>query len=135
MARLLDTNIWIDLTRRRSSAGLKKFILPHVLHPEACVAEPIIFEVLRSAADEESVLLARYFNSLPVLATPSDVWTTALELGRACRRSGYTAGGIDLLIAAVAVRHQAELVTFDADFQKIADESALKLHLLKRPGG
>ena len=38
-----------------------------------------------------------------------------------------------VLIAAVALYHAAELVTFDADFQKISDVSGLRVDLLKRP--
>jgi predicted nucleic acid-binding protein len=38
-----------------------------------------------------------------------------------------------LLIAVVALHHDAEVVTFDDDFQKIAGVSNLQVKLLKRP--
>jgi predicted nucleic acid-binding protein len=41
---------------------------------------------------------------------------------------------MDLLIAAVAIHHGAELVTFDTDFRAIARMSTLRVKLLKRPG-
>ena len=133
MARLLDTNLWIDLARTRSPRTLKAFIAPYVLDPQACLAEPIIFEVLRGATDVEARQLTEHFQTLPLLASPVDLWSSGVELGRACRRVGHTAGSIDLLIAVIAIHHQAELVTFDNDFQKIASVSDLRIKLLKRP--
>src|SRR5258708_5838786 len=126
MARLIDTSLWIDLTRARSPRALKAFIAPHVNDPEACLAEPIAFEVLRHATDEEAVKLPRQFETMPLLATPVDLWSRSAELGRSCRRAGLSAGSLDLLIAAVALYHAAELVTFDADFQKIGSLSPLR---------
>ena len=41
---------------------------------------------------------------------------------------------LDLLIAAVALHHNAQLVCFDAGFETIASVSALRLHRLTRPG-
>jgi predicted nucleic acid-binding protein len=135
MATLLDTNLWIDLTRARSRRQLKTFIAPFVLDPQACLAEPVVFEVLRSATDAEVRQLTSHFRTLPLLASPPDLWSRGVELGRACRRIGLTAGSIDLLIAAVAIYHGAELLTFDNDFQRIASASALRIRLLNRPTG
>jgi len=40
---------------------------------------------------------------------------------------------LDLLIATVAVHHDAELITFDADFEQIATVSTLRVTRLARP--
>jgi hypothetical protein len=133
MAWLLDTNLWVDLTRPRSPRALKRFIASYVEDPQACLAEPIVFEVLRSATDAEARQLTDYFRTLPLLASPGNLWSSGVELGRACQRIGVSAGSIDLLIAAVAIHHGAELITFDDDFQKIASVSNLRIKLLKRP--
>ena len=82
--------------------------------PEALSAEPV-------AAD-----------GAPPIEQPADA-SSGAELGRACRRSGITVGSIDLFIAAIAIHHGAELVTFDEDFQRIAGASKLRVKLLKRP--
>jgi predicted nucleic acid-binding protein len=133
MARLIDSSLWIDLTRARSPRVLKAFIAPHIEDAEACLAEPIAFEVLRHATDDEALNLTAQFETVPMLASPPDLWGSAANLGRICRKAGYTAGSIDLLIAAVALYHDAELVTFDAGFEKIATISALRVDLLERP--
>jgi hypothetical protein len=130
---LLDTSLWIDFTRSRSPTALKQFIAPYVLDPEAHLAEPVRFEVLRSARPEEARLLEAQFATLPLLPTPADLWEQATELGQACRRLGRTVPSLDLLVAAVALHHDAVLVSFDADFEAIAAVSSLRLQRLQRP--
>ena len=93
--------------------------------PDVVLAQPVMFEMLRYASDEEAPQLEEQFRLLPLLLTPPDLWSQAAELGRSCRRSGINAGAIDLLISSVAIHHGAELITFDADFQRVASVSAL----------
>ncbi|MFN9643809.1 MAG: PIN domain-containing protein [Cyanobacteriota bacterium] len=133
MNLLLDTSLWIDFTRARSPAALKQCIAPYVLDPAAHLAEPVRFEVLRAARPEEATLLEAQFDTLPMLSTPADLWKKAIELGQACRRIGRTVLSLDLLVAAVALHHNALLVSFDADFDAIASVSALRLNRLTRP--
>ena len=133
MTLLIDTSLWIDFTRSRSPASLKQFIAPYVLDASAHLADPVRFEVLRAARPEEARLLEAQFNTLPCLSTPADLWQQAIALGQACRQIGRTVLSLDLLVAAVALYHNAVLVTFDADFEAIASVSALRLNRLNRP--
>ena len=133
MTLLLDSSLWIDFTRARSPAPLKQFIAPFVLDPEAHLAEPVRFELLRSARPEESRQLEAQVATLPTLATPADLWQRAIDLGQACRQIGRTVVSLDLLVAAVALHHNAVLVSFNADFEAIAAVSALRLQRLERP--
>lgn len=133
MTLLLDTSLWIDFTRARSPSHLKQFIAPFILDPQAHLAEPVRFEVLRSARPEEARLLEAQFATLPSLPTPADLWQQAIALGQACRQIGRTVLSLDLLVAAVALHHDAVLVSFDADFDVIASVSELRLNRLVRP--
>jgi predicted nucleic acid-binding protein len=133
MARLVDASLWIDFTRARSPRALKQLIAPYIRDPEACLAEAISFEVLRYATEEEARQLQALFQTLPVLATPRNVWNEAATLGQRCRRDGVTSGSLDLLIATVALNHDAELITFDVDFERIASVSTLRVTRLQRP--
>lgn len=133
MAALIDSSVWIDFTRARSPRVLKQFIAPCILSPEAAMAEPIIFEVLRHATDKEMRPLEAQFRTMPLLPTPADLWTSAAALGRDCRKDGINAGSLDLLIATVALHHHAELVTFDRDFLPIATTRKLRIKFLQRP--
>ena len=57
MLLLLDSSLWIDFTHSRSPVELKQFIAPWVLDPQACLAEPVRFELLRSARPNELIQL------------------------------------------------------------------------------
>jgi len=133
MPTLIDTSLWVDFTRVRSSLAVKQFIAPFVLDPDAHLAEPVTFEVLRNASAAEAIQIGRRFQTLPTLTTPADLWIQATHLGQACRRKGFNVAALDLLIAAIAIHHGAELITFDGDFQHIAGVSGLQVNLLVRP--
>ncbi|MGA2547533.1 MAG: PIN domain-containing protein [Rectinemataceae bacterium] len=133
MASLIDTSIWIDFTRARSPQSLKRFIAPYILDTDAHLAEPIIFELLRHATDEEFDPLSRQFKTFPILSTPRELWNDAVKLGRACRKNNTSVGSIDLCIAAIAIHYDAELVSFDTDYLFIASVSELRLKRLQRP--
>jgi len=134
MANLIDTSVWIDFTRSKSSWVLKNFIAPYILDTNAFLSEPVIFEVMRHASAEEFKPLEAMTATFPVLSTPSDLWKRATSLGRTLRDKGYVVGSIDLVIAALASYHGAQIITFDQDFQKIAlCEKTVKVNLLKRP--
>ena len=133
MTMLLDSSLWIDFTRARSPLVLKQFIAPYVLDPTTHLAEPVRFEVLRSARPQEAQQLEAQFAVLPSLQTPADLWERAITLGQACRQVGRTVLSLDLLVAAVALHHNAVLVSFDADFEAIASVNELRLLRLERP--
>ena len=133
MTLLLDTSLWIDFTRARSPASLKPFIASFVLDPEAHLAEPVRFELLRSARPNETRQLEAQFATLPSLPPPAALWQRAIDLGQACRQIGRTVLSLDLLVAAVALHHDALLVSFDTDFEAIAAVSELRLQRLERP--
>jgi predicted nucleic acid-binding protein len=132
MPTLIDTSLWVDFTRARSPRSLKRFIARYILDPDAHIADPIVFEVLRHASAIEASYLSQQFQTLPFLPTPSSIWTDAISLGQSCRNRNITVNSMDLLIASVALNHGAELITFDADFQKIATASNLRVKLLQR---
>ena len=130
---LIDASLWIDFTRPRSPAGLKQFIAPYLLDPTAHVAEPIAFEVLRHATPKERAQLIQQFETYPRLATPPDLWTRATKLGQLCRDKGHTIGALDLLIASVALAHDALIITFDGDYQALTTIAGVQTKLLRRP--
>lgn len=133
MAILIDSTLWIDFTRARSPRALKDFIAAYITDPAACVAEPIAFEVLRYATAEEQHLFEEQLRTMTMLQSPVTLWNDAAILGRRCRANGLTPGSLDLLIATVAMHHGAELLTFDTDFERVAQVSALRVTRLSRP--
>ena len=133
MATLIDATLWVDFTRAKTPLHIKQFIVPYILDPSAHLAEPVEFEILRFATDAETRALTRQFQVIPRLETPSSIWSASAKLGQNCRKSGFVAGALDLLIAAIAIHHDSELITFDHDFLQIAAASKLRVNLLQRP--
>lgn len=132
MARLIESSVWVDFTRRKSPAALKRLIEPWILDPSAALCEPVIFEILRHATEQERPMIEAQFSTYPVLATPPRIWRQATLLGQKCRDQGFNAGSLDLVIAAIAIHHDAEIITFDADFASISKASTLRVQLLSR---
>jgi predicted nucleic acid-binding protein len=133
MPTLIDTSLWVDFTRSRSPRALKSFIAPYILHPDAHLAEPVTFEIMRYATAAEAKQLLQQFQTLQTLPTPPSLWTDAAKLGQACRQKNLTVRSLNLLIATIALHHSAEVVTFDIDYQHIASVSNLAVKFLKRP--
>ncbi len=132
MARLIESSLWVDFTRGKSPLALKSLIQPWILDPLACLCEPVAFEILRHATPQERPWIEAQFATLPLLATPPLLWRDAARLGQQCRDQGIIAGSLDLLIASLALHHDAELITFDTDYQAIARASGLRVLLLSR---
>lgn len=135
MARLIESSLWVDFTRSKSPLALKTLIQPWILDPLACLCEPIAFEVLRYATPQEQKWIKAQFETLPLLVTPNHLWRDDSRLGQQCRAAGFNAGSLDLIFAALCIHHDAELITFDADYLAIARVSKLHVHHLSRPLG
>jgi predicted nucleic acid-binding protein len=67
------------------------------------------------------------FRGLIQLPIEPFVWEAAAGLGYALRRRGVTTALPDLLVAASALEHDAIVVHADADFDKIAEHSDLRV--------
>ena len=104
-----------------------------IFHLDACVCEPVVFEMMLGARRDERRKLEREFAVVPLLVTPPGLWSQAAQLSQQCRDRGFTIGALDLLIATVALHHDAEIITFDGDFSLIAQaEPKLRVQALAR---
>lgn len=132
MARLIECSLWVAFTRAKTTPERKAAIHRWILDPEACLCEPVAFEVLRHATPPERPRIEAQFATLPLLATPPQLWRDAARLGQKCRDHGITAGSLDLLIAALAIHHEAELVTFDTDYKATGRACHLRVTCLPK---
>ena len=133
MGFLIETTLWVDYTRAHAPRKVKELVAPYISDVDSYLAEPVLFEMYRSATPAERLDLAKLFETIPVLRTPEDIWMRAAELGQVCKDAKYDAGSMDLLIAAVALEHDAEVVTFDDGFGRMARVSELRVRLLAKP--
>jgi predicted nucleic acid-binding protein len=127
---LVDSSTWVEFLRATGSPTHLR--LRAALQEEAGLActDVIVMEILAGARNEaERDRLRRLLYGLEFLAVdgPAD-YENAAELYRLCRKGGETPRKLtDCLIAAVAIRHDAELLCKDADFHAIARHAPLRL--------
>lgn len=132
MATVIETSMWVDFFRPKTPLAVKNQIKPWILRADAALCEPVVSELLRSAAARERPLIQRHFATLPMLPTPASLWSEATRLGQDCCDAGLLVGALDLLIATVCVHHDASLVTYDAAFARMARLGRLQAHVLVR---
>ncbi|MGI8431864.1 MAG: PIN domain-containing protein [Chthoniobacterales bacterium] len=134
MDKMIDSCVWIDLFSAKASTAARAISRHAVAAKEAVLCEPIQFEVLRGCPSKARRELRRSMETMPMLATPHDLWRRALALGETCYDHRLVINSLDLLIAALCLHHEVSLVTFDVHFRKLAEWSKLKVEILKRPG-
>jgi predicted nucleic acid-binding protein len=127
---LVDSSAWVEFLRGTGSAV--HLHLRAELEGDAGLActDVVVMEILAGARGEEDRdRLRRLLYGLEFLAVdgPAD-YESAAEIYRLCRSRGETPRKLsDCLIAAVAIRNDAELLCDDADFDAIARHAPLRL--------
>jgi predicted nucleic acid-binding protein len=119
---LVDTSVWVEYLRGTGSPAARE--LARVLREQpddVALTEPIAMELLVGARPDTLPRLELLVAGLNVLSVdPSLDFVTAAAAFRAARSGGETVRSlVDCLIAAVAVRHGAELLHRDADFEAL----------------
>lgn len=127
---LVDSSAWIEFLRATGSPA--HLHLRSALRDETELAstDVVVMEILAGArddADRDRLRRLLYGQLFLAVDGPAD-YESAAELYRLCRKVGETPRRLsDCLIAAVAIRHDAELVCEDADFTVIARHAPLRL--------
>ncbi|MYA40768.1 MAG: PIN domain nuclease [Gemmatimonadetes bacterium] len=118
---LVDTSSWIHFLRPDGDPGVHARVETALESGDACWCPLVQLELWNGArgAHERSVL-REFARVLPELAISSEVWTKASELATQARARGVTAPATDVLIAACALHHGADLETADSDFDHLA---------------
>jgi predicted nucleic acid-binding protein len=120
---LIDSSAWIEYLRATDSKADAE--VRRLIEASAPIAttEPIIMELLAGARDAGNFRRLRAMaDGLPLMAIdPACDYHEAAAIFRLARTGGKTIRSItDCLIAAVAMRREATMVHFDADFEMIA---------------
>ena len=127
---LVDSSAWIEFLRATGSSAHLRVRSALRGGAELASTDVIVMEILAGARDDaDRDRLRRLLYGLEFLAVdgPAD-YEGAAELYRLCRSGGETPRTLtDCLIAAVAIRNDAELLCGDADFLAIARHAPLRL--------
>lgn len=127
---LADTSAWIEYDRATGSAVDHRLTELIGVGGPLAVTEPVMMEVLAGArTDAREGDLRRLLLRARLLhfdaATDFDA---ATRIHRRCRSSGITPRGmIDCMIAAVAWRRGATLLSYDVDLDRVAQVVGIEL--------
>lgn len=120
---LADTSAWVEYDRATASPVDDRLTELIATDGPLMITEPVMMEVLAGArADAREADLRRLLLRAGLLhfdaATDFDA---ATRIYRQCRRAGVTPRGmIDCMIAAVAWRCRAALLSYDVDLDRVA---------------
>jgi predicted nucleic acid-binding protein len=120
---LADTSAWVEYDRASGSAADER--LAELISTEGplMVTEPVLLEVLAGArSDERERDLRRMLLRFRLLTFDAVTdFDAAARIYRRCRGAGITPRGmVDCMIAAVAHRHGAALLSWDVDMARVA---------------
>lgn len=127
---VVDTSVWIDvLSGRRTRAAQRCVGLIEGGEPVA-LTDVIFTELLQGmGSDGEARTLEQHLRAFPVLRLEGlDDFALAASLYRKARQQGVTIRNtLDCLIAAPCIRSGAPLLHADADFDRLASCSKLRI--------
>ena len=120
---LADTSAWVEYDRATGSPVDRRLATLIAEEGPVAVTEPVVMEVLAGARDDVRERMLRRlllrFRLLPFDAAVD--FDAATLIYRRCRKAGITPRGmVDCMIAAVAWRRDAVLLSRDVDLARVA---------------
>lgn len=120
---LADTSAWVEYDRATGSAVHVRVRELIDADGSLAVTEPVMMEVCAGArTDEREAALRRLLFRFHLLRFDAAIdFDAATRIYRACRHAGVTPRGmVDCMVAAIASRYEAALLSFDVDLARVA---------------
>ncbi len=120
---LADTSAWVEYDRATGSPVDRRLESLIRDNGPIAVTEPVIMEVVAGArTDVRETDLRRLLQRFALLGFDAAIdFDAASRIYRRCRKAGITPRGmVDCMIASVAHRHDANLLSADADLSRVA---------------
>ena len=127
---LVDTSAWVEYLRDTDSPVCNKVDAMIDEREDVATTDVVIMELLAGAANPgtRQKIWALMNRCIMLPTRPLFDYEVAAELYSRCRADGFNpANTNDVLIAAVAIGKQVELLAADSDFERIAAISTLRL--------
>ncbi|MCU0245146.1 MAG: PIN domain-containing protein [Bryobacter sp.] len=136
MSLICDTNVWSLLLRRRGgprSSDQERALLILTRHLDlraAYLIGPVAQELLtgiRTPTQYDE--LAAALSEIPTLQMEMEDYCQAARFHNECFQRGVAASPPDMLVAAVAARHEMPILTLDGDFHRYSEFLPIRLYL------
>lgn len=127
---VVDTSVWIDVLNDNGTPQARRCVELIEAGEPLALTDVIFTEILQGLGSErEARLVERHLRAFPILRLEGlDDFALAAALYRSARRAGVTIRKtLDCLIAAPCVRTGAPLLHADADFDRLATCTPLRI--------
>jgi predicted nucleic acid-binding protein len=127
---VVDTSVWVDVLAGRDTSQANRCVELIEGGEPVALTDVIFSGVLQGLrSEEEAELVERHLRAFPVLRLQGlDDFALAARLYRTARSAGVTVRKtLDCLIAAPCVRTGAPLLHADADFDRLASCTSLRI--------
>jgi hypothetical protein len=115
---IVDTSIWIEYFRNNQK--YVPFIEDNLNLENILISGPIISELLHGVKSEkEYKLLSESISAVPYAECVYDDWIKTGETLYNLKKKGITVPLTDILISAIAIRHDASVLSLDKHFKSI----------------
>ena len=119
--RLIDTSAWIEALRQHGDPAVSGAVGRALESGHAVTCRMVLLELWNgTGSDRDRKAIRKLEETLEVLEIGDGTWLRAAALARACRAAGQTIPATDLLIAACAAEHGAEVLHRDVHFDTVA---------------
>lgn len=126
---LVDSNIWIRANQLKGDLMAKIALEALLEEGEAAFCGPIKLEVLGAMRRETRPRFDAYFSIVPYLTMVDSTWDQAVLIGRTIAdKPKLTLPWNDVLIAAIALRHDCRVYTLDEHFKPLAEFTGVQLY-------
>lgn len=124
---IIDTSVWVEFFRGRNRELVEK-VSVFLKTGRAAYTGIIGLELLNGAKGKDDLAVLRdALDSMVRVSEKESTFSNAGQLGYNLARKGFSAGTVDLLIAATCIENNLELMTLDRHFEAIARHSDLRL--------
>jgi predicted nucleic acid-binding protein len=118
---LIDSSSWIHFLRPNGDKVVRGRVEAILVAGDACWCPVVRLELWNGAGgNQEKKVLRDLERHLPELCIDGGVWNRACELACKARVAGVSVSATDLLIAACAGFHEAQIEHADSDFDLLA---------------
>jgi predicted nucleic acid-binding protein len=133
---VVDTSVWIDVLNDTPAPQAARCVELIEAGQPVALTDVILTEILQGLrSDREATRVERHLRAFPILRLAEfDDFVLAAKLYRAARRAGVTIRKtLDYLIAAPCVRTGVPLLHADADFDRLATCTPLRIWTRWKP--
>ncbi|MCD6224312.1 MAG: PIN domain-containing protein [Deltaproteobacteria bacterium] len=117
-AVLLDTSVWIDALRGKTSKIVAT--TQELLKDDSVLTcGPVIFEIKRGLRPKERKKILPLFDALIRLSVDETLWDAAGDLDASLRKKGITIPPMDVIIAQICLYYKVCLFTMDKHFSSV----------------